>query len=451
LIKSDTANRYKVSGNLPLNLPLCLAPGLSMRFNHSGNIIACCFNRKYILGKYPERSINEIWFGEKVEQLRNAIYNNDLSKGCQDCERYIINENFDAAGSRQYDYLQEQSQNKNYPTMFDFELDSVCNFECIMCSGEYSTAIRVNREKQKPYFSPYDENFVEQLKEFIPHLSEARFIGGEPFLIKIYYRIWDEIINLNPKMVINVLTNASVLNDRVMKMIEKGNFKISVSIDSIIKSTYEKIRGNADYESVMKNVRYFKDMMDKNGHVMNFNVCAMRQNQSEIPDYFRYCNEHNIKVVLHTVDFPNHCSLWNLSSTELKKIFGFYENQSFQKNTQIEKDNSATFYSLVNQIKAWIVEAERREHLPSITYEKMLEILFHKIEVMVKEDNNGLKVDDYIVFLQQLLNKFSVDDRKIIVRFLEKLPVHLLVSELNISSEERMTERFKTIVSNKET
>lgn len=451
MIKQEIANKYKTSGNLPLSLPLCLAPKLSMRFNHSGNIIACCFNRKYILGKYPERTISEIWFGEKAEQLRKAVFVNDLSKGCQDCDRYISAENFDAAGSRQYDYLKEHLQKSKYPTMLDFELDSICNFECIMCSGEYSTAIRVNREKQKPYFSPYDENFVEQLKEFIPHLSEARFIGGEPFLIKIYYRIWDEIINLKPQTVINVLTNASVLNDRVMKMIEKGNFKISVSIDSIIKETYEKIRVNADYESVMKNVSYFKNMMDNSGHVMNFNVCAMRQNQAEMPDYFRYCNDHNIKVVLHTVDFPNHCSLWNLPSTELKTILSFYEKQNFQGNTQIEKDNAATFHSLVNQIKAWIVEAEKREHLPSNVYEIMLEALFDRIEVMVKEDKIGLKVADYIAFLQQLLSKFNQDDRKIIVKFLEKLPVHLLVSELNISSEERMTERFKIIAANKET
>lgn len=450
MLPQDIVEKYKSGRNISQSQPLCLAPVQSLRFNHSGNILACCFNRKYILGRYPEQTIEAIWFGERAEELRKAIHQNNLSKGCQDCERYILQENFDAAGSRQYDYLKDQQQKQNYPTMLDFELDSVCNFECIMCSGEYSTAIRVNREKQKPYFSPYDDNFVEQLKQFIPFLSEARFIGGEPFLIKIYYSIWNEIINLNPKMVINVLTNGSILNERVEKMIEKGNFKISVSIDSIVKDTYEKIRINSDYDSVMANVSYFKKMMDDNGHIMNFNICAMRQNQLEIPDYFRYCNDNNIKVVLHTVDFPNHCSLWNLPVAELENILAFYDKQHFSTNTTLEKDNAATFYSLVNQIKTWIIDAQKSEKRPSTSYELMFDSLLSKIEAMVKEDKEGMNVDDYRSFLNDLLSKFNTADKLIIVKFLEKLPVHLLVSELNISSIDRMTERFKIIANNKE-
>ncbi len=118
MIKSDTANRYKVSGNLPLNLPLCLAPALSIRFNHSGNIIACCFNRKYILGRYPKNSINEIWFGEKAQQLRNAIYNNDLSKGSLSADQRTTKE------SQLLILQNDLSENESAINALDYKRDS---------------------------------------------------------------------------------------------------------------------------------------------------------------------------------------------------------------------------------------------------------------------------------------------------------------------------------------
>lgn len=318
----------------------CYAPFRSLRFNHSGNVLACCFNRGNILGKFPEQSIQEIWFGNNVSNLQQAISVNDYSLGCQSCEKSIMCNNRELSGAAQYDYLQNWEQHQDYPTMFDFELGSTCNFECIMCSGEYSTAIRVNREKQKPYYSPYEEHselFVQQLIPFIPHLREMRFIGGEPFLMKVYYDIWDKVIELNPGIVLNVLTNGSILNKRVQAMLQKGNFKISVSIDSLVKNTYESIRKNGDFDQVMNNVEFFSYLMKEQGHIMNFNLCVMRQNWTEIPDYFHYCNANRIQVVLHTVKFPNHCSIWNLPVEELEKILNAYKKVSLQLPTKFRK------------------------------------------------------------------------------------------------------------------
>ena len=57
--------------------------------------------------------------------------------------------------------------------------------------------------------NPYDAAFVKQLEEFIPHLEEVKFYGGEPFLIEIYYEIWEKIMELNPKVRISVQTTIS--------------------------------------------------------------------------------------------------------------------------------------------------------------------------------------------------------------------------------------------------
>lgn len=430
--------------------PTCYAPFSSMRFNHAGNVLACCFNRGNILGKFPQQSIHDIWFGENRRQLRKALDKNDFSLGCQSCEKEITCGNRKASGAGEYDYLKKWELEKKYPTMLDFELGSTCNFECIMCSGEYSTSIRKNREKKSAYYSPYDEHadlFVEQLTPFIPHLKEMRFVGGEPFLMKVHYEIWDKVLEINPNVILNVLTNGSILNKRVQKMLEKGNFKISVSIDSIVKETFEAIRINGDFDQVMGNVAVFQALMKERGHVMNFNLCVMRQNWTEIPEYFEYCNENNIKIVLHTVEFPIHCSLWNLSSLELERIEKVYESAKFTKQSSTSEDNEETFDGLFKQIKNWRQAALVRENNRIKTDLSAEQTLHEKI----KKENLNLNINSLEKtwgLLKSVLNQFSEPDKNKILTFLNDLEIHLLVSELNVSSEERLYERFKIIAEN---
>ena len=69
-----------------------------------------------------------------------------------------------------------------------------CNFECIMCDGVASSRIRKRREKCPPLLCPYDERFLDDLDEFLPHLRWARLYGGEPFLSSENYRVWSNTL-----------------------------------------------------------------------------------------------------------------------------------------------------------------------------------------------------------------------------------------------------------------
>jgi MoaA/NifB/PqqE/SkfB family radical SAM enzyme len=78
------------------------------------------------------------------------------------------------------------------PKVMEFELSNECNLECVMCNGSFSSSIRKNREKLPPIISPYNDDFVNELDAFIPHLTDAKFLGGEPFMIEIYLKIGNE-------------------------------------------------------------------------------------------------------------------------------------------------------------------------------------------------------------------------------------------------------------------
>jgi MoaA/NifB/PqqE/SkfB family radical SAM enzyme len=350
-LPSKILKQYNESRPLgPQKYP-CHAPFKNIYFGHHGKAIACCYNRLYELGEYPKQSIKEIWFGDKANELRDHIKHNDFSLGCGACEDQLLAHNFDAVKAKQYD---EREFNKNgYPSVMEFELSNTCNLECEMCSGDFSSLIRAKREKLPPIKDCYDANFVKQLEEFIPYLEEVKFYGGEPFLIDIYYDIWEKIKEINPSVRISVQTNATVLNNRVKEVMANTNFHLNISFDSLVKETYESIRRNADFERVYDNIQYFYNYCKAKNTFFGISVCAMRQNWMELPSFIEFCNKMEVPVYFHTVFFPKHVSLRTMKSDELKVVIDTLSQHTFEIKSAVHKKNAKHYSDLVNQLISW--------------------------------------------------------------------------------------------------
>lgn len=330
---------------------VCYAPFKNIYFGHYGRAVACCYNRDYILGEYPQQSVREIWFSKEAERLREHIKHDDLSLGCNGCKQHIISGNYDGSKSKQYD---EHTLNKNkYPSVMEFELSNVCNLECAMCNGNFSSLIRAKREKLPPLHIPYDAAFVDQLEEFIPYLDEVKFYGGEPFLIDIYYDIWERIMRINPKVRISVQTNGTTLNSRLKDIMKGIDFHINVSFDSLQKETYESIRKNAVYERVMENINYFRDYCKERNTFFGISVCAMKQNWRELPDFINFCNDMDVPVYFHTVSSPIELSIRSMKAEEIDQVYNYLHSFDFSNDTSVQRKNRQHYFDFTNQVKQW--------------------------------------------------------------------------------------------------
>ncbi len=336
---------------------LCFAPYKSLYFGTDGNVIACCYNRKHILGNYPSETLNDIWIGKALNKLRKSIENNDLSLGCHGCLDQLNDGNFGAILSINYDKI---PFNKNFPTLMEFELNTTCNLECIMCDERFSSCIS-NRKGLSLQKMVYDDNFVEQLKAFIPYLYEAKFLGGEPFLIPIYYKIWEQIIDINPECRIIVQTNATVLSDKAKVLIEKGNFQFNISIDSFNKETYENIRKNASYEDTMNNFEYLYDYCKRKGSFFGISVCAIQQNRLELAEIVKFGNDRDFTVYFNRVWTPAECALWKWNTEKLLETYDFLKTFTLTGKSEIQQKNIHHFNELLQQIHTWYIEAKSEE------------------------------------------------------------------------------------------
>ena len=352
---------YNTQRFLGCDPTICHAPTRSLYFGFNGIVTACCFNRQHILGKFPENTIEEIIHSERRNILQQHLDRIDFSLGCNYCKDFIRNGNYRSIGAYYADMVSAQiPEKKNIPTEMVFELDNSCNLKCEMCSAKFSSS----HNGGKRIVAPYDSNdFIEQLKPFIPYLTTTKFMGGEPFMSEIYPRIWELIISLNPKCLIQAQSNGTILNDKIKTILHRGNFQIGLSIDTLNPERYEKIRNGAKIENTLKNLGLFKQISEKNGKFLLISACPMKENRFDIPELVSFCNRKNILINFNNV-YTENFTLSELSIQELEELITYYKSNNKQGRTYISKNNHIAFSNLIRGVEYLKKEqCKRNEYL----------------------------------------------------------------------------------------
>ena len=330
----------------------CIAPYNNIYFSVDGTCAPCWQTIGRVDKWSKNRSIKDIWTGEKFKFYRENLKNKIFLGECKICENNIDNDIWPLALA--YDKF---GLNDEWPTLMELELSNQCNLECIMCSGKLSSGIRKNRDKLPPLPMIYDDSFVEQLREFIPHLEELRFNGGEPLAQKIVFDICDIVSVLKPELKINIATNGTVYNQPVKNLLEKCNIHLNISIDSLVKEKYESIRINGDFNLLMDNVKKFhKYLKMDNKNEFSIMVNPMRNNWEEMPNYVEFTIKNDAYLWYNTIRYPLHLSIWNLPAEELKNIYEVLRTRTLQLEIEYKETSQwQTLDHLVNnQIKGWL-------------------------------------------------------------------------------------------------
>ena len=418
-LPNNIINKFNKTRPIKARKYFCNAPFRNMYFSPEGNVYACCFNQKQNFGNIQKKSLKEIWKSENSEKLRSHIKNFELISGCDECKYALLKEQYQSAQISCYD---KYSGHPEYPTYMEFQISKECNLECTMCTGDFSSSIASKREKRKPWESPFRDEYLSQLEEFIPYLKYTLFSGGEPFISPVYYNIWEMIHSINPECVIMVQTNGTILNDKVKKVIEGGVFNIGISLDSLNEDTYKSIRVNASLSETLKNISFFKDYCNKNNYPISITFCPMQQNWKEIPDIIKYCNKNDMGIFFSTVWFPGKNALWVLDSQKIKEIVSTLTNQKFKVEKHLHEVNVKTYHNLIKTLDNWYKVACRWEsyqpkEIDSIEIEKMEFEIIQKIRNYYADKSSetqevNSKANDIIAQLQKIFDLVPNNDLK---------------------------------------
>lgn len=401
---------------------LCHAPFSNINFAQNGDMTVCCYNRTEVLGRYPTNSIQEAWESPIAGELRHYMKQKYLGIGCANCKDQIISGNIQGTKAIYYD---KNASLRHLlpaytapPKVFEFEISNICNLECIMCNGYFSSAIRANREKLPKIHSPYDAAFIDEVKKFLPYLTDAKFLGGEPFLIGQYYDIWNAIIAINPSIKVHITTNGTVLNKKAQDILEKIDAGIIISVDSLDKENYERIRINGDFDILMENIQWFINYRNRKKSFLSFAVCPMLSNRKHLTEVIQFCIRHDINIHYNTVRDPENETLKNATPHILNELIADIVNIK-HSHSPIGKNNKERTFDFLSHLKVWLNNSTEKECTIRIFYNQL-----KKTEPAVGVSANGLKMLGRILsYYEQSLtnNTFAILTDGSLEKTLEKL------------------------------
>ena len=196
---------------------------------------------------------------------------------------------------------------------------------------------------------------------------------------------------------INVQTNGSILNERVINLLNNRNFLITISLDSVNKTSFEKIRRNGNFNTVIKNFHIFNQNMNGKLKTMQVSVCPLTVNRYEITEIIDFANTNYCNVFFNYVDNPKHLSLKYLSSEKLNETINNYKKyiKDYKLVTPHAKNNLEAIKGLLELLEKWNKDTVKREHESIEIQRQELVSIFSKI----REEQNKEIINELLSIL----------------------------------------------------
>ena len=147
-----------------------------------------------------------------------------------------------------------------YPPCLQIEPTSICNLRCVMCYQADNSF----SNKSTGFMGHMELDLFKKIIDQVEgHVESITFASrGEPFLNKNLIQMLDYCKGKFLALKLN--TNATLLNEKKIHALLSSDLQTLVfSIDSAEKGQYEKIRVNADFDSIVANVKLFSDIKRK--------------------------------------------------------------------------------------------------------------------------------------------------------------------------------------------
>jgi radical SAM protein with 4Fe4S-binding SPASM domain len=180
----------------------------------------------------------------------------------------------------------------NKPVTAQIEPTSLCNLRCEMCiRGKSGVPIGTMKlEDFKIILNKLDSLFK-------IHLSGQ----GEAFLNNELFEMIDYANKRG--IVVNINTNATLFTkETIGKICRAGIGEIAISMESVKKKEYEKIRKGANFEKVVASIKELcsslKILKRDNKTIVSLAITILRENIDELPEFVRFAESIGIRKII---------------------------------------------------------------------------------------------------------------------------------------------------------
>ena len=177
------------------------------------------------------------------------------------------------------------------PLCLYLETTNRCNLLCTTCPRTYA-------ELEPPADLSWE--LFTRIVDQLPGLSRAVLHGvGEPMLVKNLPAMVRYLKDRGVYVLFN--TNGTVLSEKNGRaLIEAGLDELRVSLDASTRASYIAVRGKDYFERILKNVRAFRAMQEREGHAkprVSAWLTGLRETVRELPAFVEVAASIGVKEV----------------------------------------------------------------------------------------------------------------------------------------------------------
>ena len=262
------------------NKTFCMLPWIHLHSFPTGEAYPCCNTEMpNKIGNTNLQSLEEIWHGIEMQDVRHRMLAGEKVEGCKRCYEQEEAGFFSMrlSSNKHFGHHIALTDNEN-PDLkliyWDIRFSNLCNLRCRSCghifsSNWYDDQAKIvdlehgsgegwkTRHKRINFAGRNEDDMWEQLKDQIDNVEQVYFAGGEPLIMEEHYRLLNELIQrgkTDVRLIYN--TNFTELAYKKKNVLELWKEFDSVSIGASLDAMgprAEYIRKNCDWNQIERN------------------------------------------------------------------------------------------------------------------------------------------------------------------------------------------------------
>jgi MoaA/NifB/PqqE/SkfB family radical SAM enzyme len=356
---------------------MCVFPFKHLEINHQGAARPCCVYKNQI-GQVPTQSIKEIFYSDKMENLRNDFLNGIKPNDCSHCWNLEDN-NLRSFRQANLDLDKYQLYTKWISTPAVYSLDlkpgNVCNFKCRICNSRSSSLyageqlakstnpeskIRIQQLIDGSRWFENNETFVQEFEELVGQIENLDFYGGEPFLLKNLKSMLSKAINVGRAQHIRLHfnTNGSIFPAHLLDIFKKfKHVDMAISLDCVGKR-FEYERGGV-WTEIEENLKKLRQLADDQFNVYLFPTVNI-QNVLYLDELYSWAKSNDLKIFLNFLEVPQFMSIDYMTQEAKDLVVAKFQNSSIIELQNVAKrvikspgSNGEKFIEYMQQLDNW--------------------------------------------------------------------------------------------------
>ena len=286
----------------------CKMPWLHIHAFPDGRAYPCCFALdKYPVGDLNKSSMEQVFNGKDMNQIRQNMLSNKPSKHCVKCYdqeksgffslRLSSNKHF-GHNIGMVDNTKSNGETDFVIKYWDIRFSNLCNLACRSCGTWFSsnwyedhkklTGAPPNHAKIMKVGRSSNDIWEQMLQQF-EHVEQFYFAGGEPIIMEEHYRILKELDRrkmYHVRLIYN--TNFTRTKYKDIDVLELWKKFDSVSIGASLDAEGERgefMRKGTNWDKVVENRRRMLEVCPKVDFYISSTVGLI--NALHIPDFHR--------------------------------------------------------------------------------------------------------------------------------------------------------------------